>query len=73
MRQKFDWWEDVENDITKNTKALAGGTNIPTTDTKNLGTACTGPATAIKLVYILTSVLRSWELNPFETNNSHII
>ncbi|KAF4765717.1 hypothetical protein HAV15_004101 [Penicillium sp. str.  len=49
VRQKFDWWEDVENDITKNTKALAGGTNIPTTDTKNLGTACTGPATAIKL------------------------
>ena len=59
VRQQFDWWEDVENDITmNNTKALPGGTNIPATDTKSMATACTGPATAFKLVSIIASVIR---------------
>ncbi|CAI7623521.1 unnamed protein product [Penicillium glandicola] len=43
VREQFDWWEDVENDIAMKAKALAMDTGVPTLQTEDIATTSTGP------------------------------
>lgn len=65
VREQFDWWEDVENDIAMEAKAIHSTSTVPTTSTKLVFIP-----TSISLVYFRRDILTVATL--FSTTNMRV-